>query len=114
MNLVNMIPQVVPQNAGGSLIDRDRIADFCRKHHIRKLALFGSVLTDEFRPESNIDVLVEFEAAGRVFGFLSMAGLELELAGMLGRKVDLRTAAELSRYFRDSVLATSEIQYAEG
>ena len=94
-------------------IDRDRIADFCRKHHIRKLALFGSVLTDEFRPESDIDVLVEFEA-GRVLGFLSMAGLELELSGMLGRKVDLRTAAELSRYFRDSVLATSEIQYAEG
>ena len=94
-------------------IDRDRIADFCRKHHIRRLALFGSVLTDEFRPESDIDVLVEFEA-GRVLGFLGMAGLELELAGMLGRKVDLRTAAELSRYFRDSVLAKSEIQYAEG
>ena len=94
-------------------IDRDRIAGFCRKHHIRKLALFGSVLTDEFRPESDIDVLVEFEA-GRVLGFLGMAGLELELADMLGRKVDIRTAAELSRYFRDSVLATSEIQYAEG
>lgn len=94
-------------------IDRDRIAAFCRKHHIRKLAMFGSVLTDEFRPESDIDVLVEFET-GRVLGFLSMAGLELELAGMLGREVDLRTAAELSRYFRDSVLATSEIQYAEG
>lgn len=93
-------------------IDRDRVADFCREHDIRKLALFGSALTDEFRSESDIDVLVEFEA-GRVLGFLGMAGLELELADMLGRKVDLRTAAELSRYFRDSVLATSGIQYAE-
>lgn len=94
-------------------IERNRIAEFCREHSIRRLALFGSVLTDEFRAESDIDVLVEFDS-GRVPGFLGMAALELELTEMIGRKVDLRTSAELSRYFRDSVLATSEIQYAEG
>lgn len=94
-------------------VPRDRITEFCQKHHIRKLALFGSVLREDFGPDSDVDVLVEFEP-GRTVGLLRMAGLELELSEMLGRKVDLRTPAELSRYFRDEVMQSSEIQYVEG
>jgi len=90
----------------------DEIAEFCRRHHIRKLALFGSVLRDDFGPDSDVDVLVEFEP-GHTVGLLRMAGLELELSAMLERKVDLRTPADLSRYFRDEVVRTSEVQYAK-
>jgi predicted nucleotidyltransferase len=86
------------------------IEEFCRRNHIRKLSLFGSVLTPRFRPESDIDVLVEFEQGSRITLF-DVAGMELELAEKLGRKVDLRTAGDLSRYFRDHVLATAAIQY---
>ncbi len=93
-------------------VPKDRIADFCRKHHIRKLALFGSVLREDFRPDSDVDVLVEFEPSHTV-GLLRMAGLELDLSGLIGRKVDLRTPAELSRYFRDEVVRSSEVQYAQ-
>lgn len=93
-------------------IRRDELAEFCRRHHIRKLSLFGSVLTESFTPESDVDVLVEFEPE-RTPGMLRMAGLELELSALLGRKVDLRTPSELSRYFREEVLRSSEIQYAE-
>jgi len=94
-------------------VPRERIADLCRRYHIRKLSLFGSVLRGDFRPESDVDVLVEFEP-GRTPGFLRMAGIEQELSDVLGRKVDLRTPAELSHYFRDEVLRTSEEQYARG
>ena len=93
------------------LVDREKIAEFCRRHHIRKLALFGSVLRDDFRPDSDVDVLVEFEP-GASAGFLRLAGMELELSDIVGQKVDLRTAAELSRYFRDEVLKIAEVQYA--
>ncbi len=92
---------------------KDKIAEFCRRNRIKKLALFGSILEGKFRPDSDVDVLVEFES-GHAVGLLGMAGLELELSEMLGRKVDLRTPAELSRYFRDNVLSRSEIQYAAG
>jgi len=91
-------------------IHRDRIADFCRRHHIRKLSLFGSVLRDDFRPESDIDVLVEFEPQARV-GMIRLAGLEIELSDLLGRKVDLNTPGFLSRYYRDRVLAEAQVQY---
>jgi hypothetical protein len=91
--------------------DRDRIASFCRRRHIRKLAFFGSVLRDDFGPESDVDVLVEFEP-GEVVGLLRMAAMELELSEILGRKVDLRTPQDLSRYFRDEVVASAEVQYA--
>ena len=91
-------------------IPRDRIADFCRRHHIRKLSLFGSVLRDDFRPESDIDVLVEFEPEARV-GMIKLAGLEIELSDLLGRKVDLNTPGFLSRYYRDRVLAEAQVQY---
>ncbi len=94
-------------------IDRQQIARFCRRHHIRKLALFGSVLRDDFRPDSDVDVLVEFEPA-HTLGLLRMAGLELELGDLLGRRVDLRTPAELSRYFRDEVVRGAEVQYVQG
>jgi len=93
-------------------IPRDALADFCRRHHIRRLAFFGSVLTEHFTPESDVDILVEFEPR-RTPGILRMAGLEIELSGLLGRKVDLRTPAELSRYFREEVLQSSETQYAK-
>lgn len=91
-------------------IDRAQLADFCRRHHIRKLALFGSILRDDFGPESDVDVLVEFEP-GHVPG-LAFLSMEAELSEILGRKVDLNTPGFLSPYFRDQVLAEAEIQYA--
>jgi len=91
-------------------IDRERIAEFCRRNHIRKLSLFGSVLGDDFRPDSDVDVLAEFEP-GAVVGLIRLAGMEIELSEMLGRKVDLNTAGFLSRHFRDRVLAEAEVQY---
>lgn len=90
----------------------DAVTAFCRTHGIRRLSLFGSILRADFTPRSDIDILVEFEP-GRVPGFLRMAQLERELGDLLGRKVDLRTAAELSRYFRDEVLREAVPQYVE-
>jgi predicted nucleotidyltransferase len=92
-------------------IPRDRIADFCRQHHIRKLSLFGSVLRGDFRPDSDVDMLVEFEPGYRI-GLIRLAGVEIELSQLLGRKVDLRTPAELSRYFRQEVVGSAEVLYA--
>ena len=91
-------------------IDKDRIRDFCRRNHIRKLALFGSVLRDDFGPESDVDVLVEFEE-GHAPGFVFFA-LQNELASLFGRKVDLQTPGFLSRYFRNEVLEHAQVQYA--
>jgi len=90
-------------------IPKDRVAAFCRQHHIHKLALFGSVLRDDFRPESDVDVLVEFEP-GHVPG-LEFFGLESALSEILGRKVDLNTPAFLSSYFRDRTMAEAEVHY---
>ena len=98
-------------NYHGLEIPEQAIREFCQRHHIRRLSLFGSILRDDFRPDSDIDVLVEFEP-GRVPGLLRMAGLEIELSGILGRKADLRTAAELSRHFREDVLKEAQAQYA--
>ena len=93
-------------------IPRKEIQDFCRRNHIVRLSLFGSVLTPNFGPESDIDILVEFES-GQSPGFLRLAALENELSALFGaRKVDLRTPQELSRYFRDEVIASAEVQYA--
>lgn len=91
-------------------IPREAITEFCERNHIRKLSLFGSVLRDDFRPDSDIDVLVEFEPE-HVPGLFGMAGLEIELSEILGNSVDLRTAAELSRYFRQSVIDGAEPIY---
>jgi predicted nucleotidyltransferase len=93
------------------LIDQREIADFCRRHHIRRLAFFGSVLRNDFGPESDVDVLVEFEP-GHVPG-LAFLDMEEELSGILGRKADLNTPGFLSPYFRDRVLAEAEVQYAQ-
>lgn len=94
-------------------ISRERIAEFCRKHHIRKFSFFGSVISEHFTKDSDVDVLVEFEPR-QVVGLLRMAGMELELSEIIGRKVDMRTPADLSRYFREQVLSIAEVQYAEG
>ena len=91
-------------------VSQRTITEFCRRHRVRRLSLFGSILRDDFGPDSDIDLLVEFEP-GCVPGLLRMAGLELELSEVLGRKVDLRTAAELSRTFRDEVLREAVPQY---
>ncbi len=80
---------------------------------MRKLSLFGSVLRGDARPDSDVDMLVEFEP-GATVGYLELAAMEIELSEVLGRKVDLRTPAELSRYFRAEVLATAESQYVSG
>jgi predicted nucleotidyltransferase len=86
-------------------IHTDRVAEFCAKHRIRRLALFGSVLRPDFRPESDVDVLAEFEV-GVAVGYFGLARIERELSALLGgRKVDLRTPEDLSRYFRSSVIA---------
>ncbi len=90
-------------------LPKEKIADFCQRNHIRKLSLFGSVLRGDFRPDSDIDVLVEFEP-GHVPG-LSFFGIEAELSQILGHKVDLNTPQFLSRYFREQVLAESEALY---
>jgi predicted nucleotidyltransferase len=88
------------------------IAGFCERHHIRRLSLFGSVLREDFGPHSDIDVLVEFEP-GHVPGFFRLLDAEGELSRLFGgRKVDLRTPQDLSRYFREEVLAQAEVQYA--
>jgi len=92
-------------------VDRQKIMDFCRRHHIRRLAFFGSVLRNDFGPESDVDVLVEFEP-GHVPG-LAFLSMEEELSRILGRKVDLNTPGFLSPYFRDQVLAEAEVQYAD-
>ena len=92
-------------------LPKEKIADFCRRHHIRKLAVFGSALREDFRPDSDLDVLVEFDP-GHTPG-LAFFGMEQELSELLGRKVDLNTPQFLSPYFRDKVLAEAEVQYAE-
>jgi hypothetical protein len=91
----------------------DKVAEFCKRNRIRKLSLFGSALRDDFRPDSDIDLLVEFQT-GAAPSLIDLAHMERELSAIIGgRKVDLRTPKELSRYFRDEVLSTASVQYAE-
>jgi predicted nucleotidyltransferase len=93
-------------------IPREKIAAFCRKYHIRKLSLFGSVLRDDFGPSSDVDVLVEFDP-DKVPSFFKLFDMEEELSSLFeGRKVDIRTPKDLSRYFRARVLASAVVQYA--
>ena len=91
--------------------DDDQLAAFCQSNQIRTLSVFGSALRDDFGPDSDVDILVEF-ADDAVVTLLDMARMEIELSEMIGRQVDLRTPQELSRYFRDEVLATAVVQYA--
>ena len=90
-------------------IPMDEIAEFCRRHHIRRLSLFGSVLRDDFRPESDIDVLVEFDPE-HVPG-LAFFSMQDELSTLFGRTVDLNTLGFLSPYFRETVLANASTLY---
>ena len=92
------------------VIDQNKIEAFCRRHHIRQLALFGSVLREDFLPTSDVDVLVEFEP-GHLPG-LAFFAMQKELSSILDRKADLNTARFLSPYFREHVLAEAEVQYA--
>ena len=91
-------------------LPKDKIAAFCKRNHIKRLALFGSVLRDDFGPESDVDVLVEFEP-GHTPGYAFFA-MEEELGHIIGRKVDLNTPGFLSRYFRDEVMKEAESVYA--
>jgi uncharacterized protein len=96
----------------GINVQTDELADFCRRNGIRKLALFGSALTDRFSETSDIDLLVEF-APEEPVGYLRMAAMERELSNLFcGRKIDLKTPAELSKYFRDDVIRSASVQYA--
>src|SRR6266849_5216175 len=88
------------------------LAQFCARHRIAKLSLFGSTLTGKAGPDSDVDLLVEFET-GQEPGLLGLAGMEMELSSLLGgRRVDLRTPRDLSRHFRDEVMRTAVVQYA--
>ena len=93
-------------------IPKEEISGFCKRNHIRKLSLFGSVLHGNFRPDSDIDLLVEFDPE-HILGFFKLAHMQRELSEIMGKKVDLRTPQELSKYFRDEVLSEAEVQYAE-
>ena len=88
-------------------IPGDKITEFCGRHQIRRLALFGSVLREDFGANSDVDVLVEFEPGTRV-GLIRLAGMELELSEILGRKVDLNTPRCLSPHFRERALAEAQ------
>jgi predicted nucleotidyltransferase len=95
-------------------LPQQELAAFCRRHHIRKFAIFGSALREDFRPDSDLDVLVDFEP-GHTPGLIRLAGMELELAGLIGgRKVDMNTPLSLSRFFRDDVMAEAEAVYVAG
>ena len=94
-------------------IPTDAIADFCVRNHVRKLSLFGSVLTPRFNDESDVDMLVEFEP-GLGPGMFGIVRMERELSEMVGRQVDLRTPRDLSRFFRDEVVASAVPQYVRG
>ena len=92
-------------------VSSSKLSDLCQRHHIRRLAFFGSVLRDDFRPDSDIDVLVEFEPK-HVPGFFKLAEIEAGLSSLLdGHKVDLHTPDDLSRYFRDQVVREAEVRY---
>jgi predicted nucleotidyltransferase len=92
--------------------DREQIAAFARRHAIRRLSFFGSVLRDDFGPDSDVDVLVVFEAGARV-GLIGLAAMEIELGNLLGRRVEIHTEAGLHPRFRDEVLAGLEVQYEQ-
>lgn len=94
-------------------VEPAELATFCRRHHICRLSLFGSVLTGKARPDSDVDILVEFEP-GKEPGLLAFADLQASMSELLGgRMVDLHTAADLSRYFRDEVVRSAQVQYAQ-
>lgn len=92
-------------------VPKQELADFCRRHHIRRLAVFGSVLREDFGPESDVDVLVEFEPTAQI-GFIALSRMQRELSELLERPVDLVPKAGLKPKIRDAVLASAEELYA--
>lgn len=92
-------------------INRDEIVNFCRRHHISKLAFFGSVLRDDFRADSDVDVLVEFEPE-QIPGLIDLMIMQREFSGLIQREADFRTREDLSHRFRQQVVETSEVAYA--
>lgn len=91
-------------------LDEKKIEQFCKENGIKKLSFFGSVLTDEFNDNSDVDILVEFNE-GAIPGFLGLARMERELSEIIGREVDIRTKEDLSKYFRDAVVKEAEVKY---
>ena len=91
-------------------IPQEQLATFCTRHHIQRLAFFGSVLRDDFAPDSDIDVLIEFAPGTRV-GLIGLCGMEMELSSLLGRRVDLNTPGFFGDDIRDQVLGSAEVQY---
>jgi predicted nucleotidyltransferase len=91
-------------------MSKDKLIEFCKKNYIKKLSVFGSALRDQLGPDSDIDLLVEFEE-GHTPGLFSIVRMEMELTEALGRKVDLRTPEDLSRYFRDEVIRNAQLEY---
>jgi predicted nucleotidyltransferase len=91
-------------------LSKEKLIKFCKRNHIRRLSVFGSALRGELEPDSDIDLLVEFEP-GHTPGLVSIVRMEMELTEALGRKADLRTAEDLSPYFRDEVLENAQVQY---
>lgn len=89
---------------------KEKLAEFCKKNHIKKLSVFGSFIRGQIRPDSDIDILVEFEH-NHIPGLFSIIRMEMELSEIIGRKVDLRTPEDLSEYFRDEVLRDAILQY---
>jgi predicted nucleotidyltransferase len=92
-------------------VDKERVAAFCRSHHIRRLAVFGSAVRDDFGPESDVDVLVEFEPEAHV-GFVALARAARELSAIVGRRVDLVPQSGLKPLVRDAVMAEAEVLFA--
>ena len=94
----------------GINLPNEKIAEFCKKHGIQKLALFGSALRSDFRPKSDLDILVTFYPEKRI-GLIGLSALELELSEIIGRKVDLNTPGFLNKYYRAQVLSEAEVKY---
>lgn len=94
-------------------LPKHEIEKFCKKHHIRKMSLFGSALREDLGPGSDLDLLIEFDPE-HIPGLIRLAGMEIELSQVLGKKVDLRTPQDLSKYFRQDVIDSAVVQYAEG
>jgi uncharacterized protein len=89
---------------------QERVTEFCQRNYVKKLALFGSAIKGELRPDSDIDILVQFEE-GHVPGYFRLCEMENELTDIIGRQVDLRTPEELSKYFRNDVVKSAKVQY---
>lgn len=100
------------QNLQNIRLDRAQFTEFCQRHHIRKLSLFGSILRDDFGPDSDVDFLAEF-FPDQTPGFVGLVRMENELTQIIGRKADLRTPQELSRYFRQDVIDESVVQHEQ-